>query len=136
MLTCPADVECEECEFHRSETWCAQQYPKPRIVNDKYKHYMEGFWKGFNAAQEEYELLEKVLQEYAENGSAWIDVKDELPPNDELVIVSVADSSGDHICYYSTAGWHFDGHWIVDGERNGYVIGWQNFPKAYRRKNL
>jgi hypothetical protein len=55
-VNCPVD-DCENCEFHRTESWCAQAIPKPPEINDIYKAHMEGFWEALRYAEDEYRLM-------------------------------------------------------------------------------
>lgn len=56
-VNCPVD-NCEDCEFHRTESWCAQAIPRPQEINDVYKAHMEGFWEALHYAENEYELMQ------------------------------------------------------------------------------
>lgn len=64
---CPAEG-CEECEFHRSVSWCAQAIPKPQEINDAYKAHMEGFWEAMTYAEEHY----KVMENFYDNTNDYI----------------------------------------------------------------
>ena len=55
-INCPVD-NCEDCEFHRTESWCAQAIPNPQEINDIYKAHMEGFWEALRYAEDEYRLM-------------------------------------------------------------------------------
>ena len=127
MVKCPGDIaDCDDCEFSRTVSWCAQQYEKPREVGKDYKYYMEGFWAGYKNAHEEYEILEKALHE-----SDWIPIDKEPPPEQENVIVSIYNDSGDIPFKYTTAGWRVGSVWIVENEVNPYVVAWKYFPESY-----
>ena len=60
---CPVN-DCDECEHHRVESWCALAVPRKEAPSKEYKIYMEGFWEGLRAAEKEYESLIEVLEEY------------------------------------------------------------------------
>ena len=118
MVICPADIEdCVDCKYHREETWCGQQYSKPREDSHNYRYYMEGYRDGYDSVVEKFQ---KNLK--------WYAVEKFLPPSEELVIVGIYDDRGDKPYTYTSAGWHFDGIWIVDGERNGMVVKWAFLP--------
>lgn len=54
------------------------------------------------------------------------------PPDDEEVIITVYDDSGDSPSYDTYTGWHFNGVWIVNNERIcGRVVAWMPLPKPY-----
>lgn len=61
-VECPVD-SCEECEFHRTESWCAQAIPIREELDDIYKANMEGFWDGFESARKHYKWLEERYDE-------------------------------------------------------------------------
>ena len=58
LKNCPAE-RCEDCDFYRAATWCAQAIPKPREINDIYKAHMEGFWEALHYAEDEYRLMKE-----------------------------------------------------------------------------
>lgn len=61
----------------------------------------------------------------------WI--TDKLPPEDEEVIVTVRDDSGDSPFTFVTSAWYYGGIWISDNHRVcGEVIAWQPMPEAYK----
>lgn len=55
-VNCPVE-HCEDCEFHRTESWCAQAIPNQQEINDIYKAHMEGFWEALRYAEDEYRLM-------------------------------------------------------------------------------
>lgn len=55
---CPVD-NCEECEFHRTQSWCAQALPDHKGDNELEKIRMEGFWEALNWAEEHYRWMEE-----------------------------------------------------------------------------
>ena len=66
-VNCPVE-HCEDCEFHRSVSWCAQAIPKPQEINDAYKAHMEGFWEAMTYAEEHY----KVMENFYDNTNDYI----------------------------------------------------------------
>ena len=57
-VNCPVE-HCEDCEFHRTESWCAKAIPLNKTVyDDKYRSYMEGFWEALDWAEEHYKWLQ------------------------------------------------------------------------------
>lgn len=57
----------------------------------------------------------------------WI--VDREPPQEELVIVSIRDTSADRPYCYSTCGWKYNDVWIVNNEIHKDVVAWMPFPK-------
>ena len=57
-------VDCEECQFHRSTSWCARAIPHHEPVSELYKIRMEGFWEGVHCAEDEYNSLMEIIEEY------------------------------------------------------------------------
>lgn len=79
--------------------------------------------------------LEKECDRLKEQlGENWRLCKEELPYEQEEVIVSVCDDSADHVYYYTAVAWMFDnGRWICDNEfLQGKVVAWQPLPKPYK----
>lgn len=64
---CPVE-RCEDCEFHRAVTWCAQAVPKPQEIDDLYKAHMEGFWEALRYAEDEY----KIMTHFYDNTNDYI----------------------------------------------------------------
>ncbi len=62
----------------------------------------------------------------------WIPCSERLPNDDEEVIVSILDDSGDTSFSYTTPGWHYKGIWIVDNSRCPMVKAWMPLPEPYR----
>lgn len=61
----------------------------------------------------------------------WIPVTERLPKNDDFVIVTVKDESGDSPYVYSDFGWYFDRAecWIVETEQRTNITHWMPLPK-------
>lgn len=56
---------CEKCDFHRTESWCAQAIPvNKNVYDEKYRAYMEGFWEALDWAEEHYQWLEKHYEKH------------------------------------------------------------------------
>ena len=66
LNSCDEDdsVECDECQFHRSTSWCALAIPHHKPVDELYKVRMEGFWEGIHYAEDEYNSLMEIIEEY------------------------------------------------------------------------
>ena len=74
QVNCPVD-SCDECEFHRSESWCAQAIPMNKSVyDDKYRIYMEGFWEALDWCEDHY----KVIEEFYYKTNDYIIAMEEL----------------------------------------------------------
>ena len=67
--------------------------------------------------------------------SDWIPTKDRLPPNDDWVLVTVADDSGDCEHRYVDFGWSTSAlgsdFWLVDNLLRRDVVAWQPLPEPY-----
>ena len=61
----------------------------------------------------------------------WIPCNERLPGDDEEVIVSCTDDSGDYSLDYTTVGWHYKGLWVVNNERSFLVRAWMPLPKPW-----
>lgn len=92
------------------------------------------------ACQEVHDAIKEAAKEdfiaiaKADNGWGWISVKDRLPPENDLVIVSINDDRGDNDYRYTDTGWYLtEGKcWIVDNEATINVEAWMPFPKPYK----
>ena len=62
---CP-DVYCDECDHHRSVSWCALAIPDHEKIDEEYKIRQEEFFKGLHAAEEHYKTIVEVLDEIDE----------------------------------------------------------------------
>ena len=56
-VNCPVD-NCEDCEFNRSQSWCAQALPDYKGHTELEKIRMEGFWEALDWAEEHYKWME------------------------------------------------------------------------------
>lgn len=61
----------------------------------------------------------------------WIPVTERLPRDDEDVIVTCLDDSGDTPFSYTTVAWHYKGMWVCDNERCPFVVAWMPLPKPW-----
>ena len=75
--------------------------------------------------------LEEDNSELKELVPKWISVNERLPVSQELVIVSICDTTGDTKFSYTSFGWltSCKEYWIVDGEENGCVTHWMKLPE-------
>ena len=62
-VNCPVE-HCEDCEFHRTESWCAKAIPDYKGYTDLEKIRMEGFWEALNWAEEHYKWMEDHYDKY------------------------------------------------------------------------
>ena len=64
----------------------------------------------------------------------WIPCSTALPKDEEEVIVSIHDDSGDYAYDYSSSGWYAAAgeFWVVDNEANMCVTAWMPLPHPYR----
>ena len=65
--------------------------------------------------------------------TGWIPCKDRLPKDEEEVIVSIHDDSGDSAFDYSSSGWYAAAgeFWVVDNEATMRVTAWMPLPHPY-----
>lgn len=52
----------------------------------------------------------------------------DIPPTEEMVIVSIRDDSGDTPYCYTYVGWYFNGYWVVDNSICTQVVAWMELP--------
>ena len=62
----------------------------------------------------------------------WTPVSDGPSKIDTNVLVTIKDDSGDSPYYYTSAGWYYNGIWVVDNTVCYQVIAWMEFPKPYK----
>ena len=64
----------------------------------------------------------------------WIPVNKELPKNDDWVIVTILDESGDTPFRYTDFGWYLEeaNCWIVGAEKWTGVMAWMPLPTPWR----
>ena len=55
---CPVD-DCEVCEFHRSQIWCARALPEYKGDTELEKIRMEGFWEAVDLCEKNYKWMEE-----------------------------------------------------------------------------
>lgn len=127
---CP-DVGCDECDHHRSVSWCSLAIPNHEEIDDTYKMVNEAFFEGFHAAESQYRLLieeiETLDRKLAE--VEWIPVSERLPNVGQDVLF--CDDKFTQEGYLMK-----DGNWLqfrwstVQGKRK--VTAWMPLPKPYR----
>ena len=89
-VNCPVE-HCKDCEFHRTESWCAQAIPiNQSVYDEKYRAYMEGFWEALDWAEEHYKSMEEFydkINNYIASMEKLIDLwyADGRPPTAEEV---------------------------------------------------
>ena len=64
----------------------------------------------------------------------WILCSDQLPTNDDWVIITILDERGDTPWRYTDLGWYLEAAkcWIVEAEQRTDVIAWMPLPKPWR----
>ena len=88
------------------------------------------------ATQRIVELAKANTSNTLERGeNRWNLSNEVVPPDGDLVIVSIHDDSGDTPFDYTTAGWHYKDAWFIDGDSQPmrYMVkAWKFFPKPYK----
>lgn len=75
-----------------------------------------------------------TIDEAHEQQLRWIETENQLPSNDEIVIVTLYDDSRDYPYFETSLGWHWKGMWVVDNEIcRKEVIAWMPLPKPYKK---
>ena len=74
-------------------------------------------------------IEEKELRE-------WIPVSERLPKNDDWVIVTILDESGDTPWRYTDFGWYLEEAtcWIVEAEKRRDIVAWMPLPEPYKER--
>ena len=62
----------------------------------------------------------------------WTSVDEALPRDDEDVIVTCLDDSGDTPYSYTAVAWHYKGMWVCDNMRCLFVTAWMPLPEPYK----
>jgi len=80
-------------------------------------------------------VIRKTAEEVRKNAEPeprWISISEQLPEDEEEVIVSIHDDSGD----YTSSGWYAvaGDFWVVDNEANMCVTAWMPLPKPYEKE--
>jgi hypothetical protein len=75
-----------------------------------------------------------TAEEMSDRPQEWIPCSERLPANDDQVIISILDESGDIPYRYSYFGWYFDRAkcWIVESEPRTDVVAWMPLPKPWK----
>lgn len=57
-VNCPVE-HCEDCEFNRSQSWCARALPEYKGNTELERIRMEGFWEAIDWCEEHYKWMEE-----------------------------------------------------------------------------
>lgn len=84
------------------------------------------------------EDIRNLLDELEDLPSAqqWVPASERLPENDDWVIVTILDESGDTPWRYSDFGWYLKeaNCWIVDAQQRKDVVAWMPLPEPYEEE--
>ena len=75
---------------------------------------------------------EWYMKGYRDAQPKWTSVAEALPRDDEDVIVTCLDDSGDTPYSYTTVAWHYKGMWVCDNMRCPFVIAWLPMPDPWK----
>ena len=69
-------------------------------------------------------------------GRQWIPVSERLPKNDDWVIVTILDESGDTPWRYTDFGWYLEeaNCWIVASEQRKDIVAWMSLPEPWKKE--
>lgn len=75
-----------------------------------------------------------TINSSAQPEQRWIPVSERLPINDDWVIVTINDESGDTPYKYSDFGWYLEAAkcWIIDAQQRKDVIAWMPLPAPFK----
>lgn len=78
--------------------------------------------------------IEKRIKALPSAQLGWIPCSTALPKDEEEVIVSIHDDSGDYACDYTSSGWYAAAgeFWVVDNETNMRVTAWMPLPEPWK----
>lgn len=78
--------------------------------------------------------IEELIEKLPSAQPGWIPCSTALPKDEEEVIVSIHDDSGDYACDYTSSGWYAAAgeFWVVDNEANIRVTAWMPLPKPWK----
>ena len=86
--------------------------------------------------EEAIEALNEIFDdsEFNRYESWYGKASERLPKNEDLVIVTIFDESGDTLYRYTDFGWYLEAEncWIIDAAQRIDVIAWMPLPKPYR----
>ena len=79
-------------------------------------------------------VIRQTVEDMEAEQPGWIPCSERLPADEEAVIVSIRDDSGDNTLDYSSSGWYAAAgeFWVVDNEANMRVVAWMPLPTPYR----
>ena len=79
-------------------------------------------------------MLGKAYECGKQDAIQWIPCSERLQEDEEEVIVSVRDDSGDNTLDYSSCGWYAcaGDFWVVDNEPNYHVVAWMPLPEPWK----
>jgi hypothetical protein len=111
-------IEALRCDYERN-CW-----------EEKCPYLESSSYNDCNTKRKEHDAAD-AIEELISRLPKWISVNERLPVSQELVIVSVCDTTGDTEFSYTSFGWltSCKEYWIVDGEENGYVTHWMQLPE-------
>lgn len=90
---------------------------------------------GFDGEYEKWNIdLDVLAEAKTVEPQRWIPVAKQLPKNDDWVIVTVLDESGDTLCLYTDFGWYLEAAdcWIIGSEQRNDVIAWMPLPTPWK----
>ena len=73
-----ADINCDECDYHRSVLWCARAIPCHSIDIKREPIYHEGFSDGLETADKELTFMKELLAESYRPESHWVVLKESM----------------------------------------------------------
>lgn len=141
-------TECEDAVPRTSVEYICRKNtvstnPYEHKYHDKFIQFMDdpeisdfGRWQhsnGFNTALVAVQCDLDKVPSVTPAQPGWIPCSTELPKDEEEVIVSIHDDSGDYACDYTSSGWYAAAgeFWVVDNEVNMRVVAWCELPKPY-----
>lgn len=79
-------------------------------------------------------ILDRIDEQPTVDVVKWISCKERLPKNDDWVIVTILDESGDTPWRYTDFGWYLEAAscWIVEAEQRTDVKAWMPLPEPWK----